>query len=54
MLSREIISEELAFEAYRNANYKYALPTLSALADQVNVEAMLALGWINESGAIGV
>ena len=49
----DIISEELAFEAYRNGNYKVASRTLSALADQGNVEALLALAWINESGAMG-
>lgn len=43
----------MAFEAYRNGKYKDALPTLSAWADQGDVDALLCLGWINEAGAAG-
>jgi TPR repeat protein len=49
----DIFSKNLAFEAYRNGKYQDALPTLSALADQGDVDALLALAWVNESGATG-
>jgi TPR repeat protein len=49
----DIIPEKIAFEAYRDGKYNDALPTLSALADKGDVEALLALGWIYEAGAAG-
>lgn len=52
-MAREILSAEQAFEAYGKGNFRAAFPALTALADQGNVEALVPLAWMNETGAVG-
>jgi len=47
-------SSASAWEAYGQKRYKDALPLLTSLADQGDVDALIAVGWINKTGAGGV
>ncbi len=47
------MSKELVFEAFRSGRYKDAVPALSVLADLDDVNALLALAWLNETGMSG-
>lgn len=45
--------DKQASSAYTKGKYKEALPLLSELAKQDNVAVLLAVAWINETGAAG-
>jgi len=46
-------SEQLAWQAMEAGNYVAALPLLKALAESNSEYALLSLGWIYETGALG-
>ena len=48
-----LTSKALVFEAFGNDRYKDAVPALSALADLDDVDALLALAWLHETGTAG-
>ncbi len=50
---KAVDSSASAFEAYEQGRYKEALPLLTSAADRGDVAALLAVGWINETGASG-
>ena len=47
-------AEDLAFEAYDKGNYEDAYPVLSRLAEEGDVQSLLAVGWMCETGAVHI
>lgn len=49
----QVDTKQLAYEAYAHGKYRAALPLLVPLANQDDVDALLAVAWINETGVAG-